>query len=98
MLASSEDYCRGQQGTYGRNWRRFLADNPALYTWFNDRVTSTFLCPWRTPSGKKLKDLNTATSGSLCTSAGKLISKMIEHHEATLLVVASKRGPYLLNE
>src|ERR1035438_3933971 len=38
---SSDDFSRG---LYGRKWKQFLGGYPLLYDWFNNKVTSTFLC------------------------------------------------------
>jgi hypothetical protein len=80
------------------NWHRFLSECPDLCRWFNDRVTSTFLVPWRTENTRELAKLNKTTKGKIYEYSGKLVLRMIDHHEATLLIVAGKRGLHLLNE
>jgi len=95
---SSDNYIQGRQGSYGRNWRRFLADNPRLYDWFNDKVTSTFLCPWRTGDARKLKTLDKSTGGKLYDYSSRLVWKMIEHHNAKLLIIAGLASVHLFNE
>lgn len=82
---------------YWRTWERFLSRHADLFHWFNDRVTSAFLVPWRTRKSSDLGELNAVTSGRLFAYAGELVNKMIEHHEATLLIVAGKCGLQLLN-
>lgn len=83
---------------YFGNWHRFLSAHADLRRWFNDRVTSTFLVPWRTHNGEELADLSEATDGKLYNYSGQLVRKMTEHHDAKLLIVGAKRGLHLLNE
>lgn len=95
-------FCNHEDGNrifaYWRNWRTFLAQHPDLEKWFNDRVTSAFLVPWRTRDAAELASLNRATSGKLLDYSGELVRKMIEHHRARLLVVAGRVSLSLLNE
>jgi len=98
LFDSSDEYVRGRQGGYGRKWRQFLADNPGLYHWFNDRVTSTFLCPWRTPDGRDLDNLDRDTDHRLFDYSGQLVRKIIEHHTPRLLIMAGIKSLHCLNE
>lgn len=88
-----KDYDR--QFPYGRNWTRFLSQHPDLRNWFNDRVTSSFLSPWRTERGG-LKRLNRVTDGRVYRFSGMLVQRMVEHHDARLLIVAAREGLDLL--
>jgi hypothetical protein len=83
---------------YWRNWARFLSRHQDLSDWFNDRVTSTFLVPWRTRDGAQLDEMNEATEGKVFEYSGRLVRRMIEHHSAELLIVSGKRSLHLLNE
>lgn len=83
---------------YGKNFSAFLNANPRLKEWFNHRVTSTFLCPWRAKDMPELRKLNRDTGGKVYEYSGQLVRKMLEHHKATILVVAGKDGAHLLNE
>lgn len=83
---------------YFRNWHNFLQQYPQLETWLNDRVTSTFLVPWRSANMAKLAKLNVQTNGKLYAYSGQLLSNMVQHHDAELFIVAGKRGLHLLNE
>ena len=84
---------------YWLNCERFLKDHQPLYTWFNDHVTSTFLVPWRTRrAGRDLKELNEMTGSHLYRFSGTLLLKMVEHHDAKMLLIVAKEGAHLLNE
>jgi len=84
--------------SYWRNWDKFLSNHPDLRTWFNERVTSTFMVPWRTANVRELERLNTATGGKVFRYSGQLLRKMIEHHQARLIMVGGKRCLHLLNQ
>ncbi len=75
---------------YFYNCHNFCERHNDLGQWFHDRFTSTFLIPWRTAESTSLWSLNEQTNGLLFKSSGEILSKMIEHHEAKLLVVAGK--------
>ena len=70
--------------SYGRNWRRLLSVHPDLRTWFNDKVTSANLCPWRTGNARKLRTLNKLTGERIYCYSSQLVWRMIEHHKANL--------------
>ncbi len=83
---------------YWRNCKRFLRAHSDLNVWFNDRVTSTFLVPWRTPDAPSLYQLNRRTAGKLFRYSRELVNQMIEHHHAEVLSFAGKQSLWSLNE
>lgn len=85
--ASEED---NKEFPYWQNWSKFLRAYPDLDKWFNDRVTSAMLVPWRTPNGSTLDDLNKSTEGKIYEYSKQLVMKILEHHQARLVMVAGK--------
>ncbi len=91
-----EDFNRNFQ--FGREFQRFLTAHPDLDQWFNNEVTSAFLCPWRTRNRNALYKLNDSTKGKLFEYSSQLLWKMIEHHDAKVIVVVGLNGVHLFNE
>lgn len=87
-----------KDNAFWRNCEGFLALHPDLRAWFLDGVTSTNLVPWRTGTGKELRRLNHRTGQELFRYSGQLLTKMIEHHDADLLIISGKESAHLLNE
>jgi hypothetical protein len=84
---------------FGGNWQRFLEENEELNEWFNNKVTSTFLVPWRTANVRpELYRLNSNTKGRVFEYSANLVKKMLEHHNAKVLIICGKAGLHLLNE
>ncbi len=83
---------------FGREFQRFLAAHPDIDRWFNDKVTSTFLCPWRTRDRNALYKLNDSTEDKLFKYSSQLVWKMVKHHDAKVLVVVGLNGVHLFNE
>jgi hypothetical protein len=88
---------------FGREFQRFLTAHPDLDQWFNKKVTSAFLCPWRTKDRNalyKLNDskVNDSTKDKLFRFSSQLVWKMIEHHDAKVVVVVALNGVHLFNE
>ncbi len=93
--ASDED---NREFSYWRNWGKFLRAHPDLDKWFNDRVTSAMLIPWRTPDGPTLDKLAKSTEGRVYEYSKQLVMKMLDHHQARLVLVAGKVTLERLNE
>ena len=91
-----DDFNRNFQ--FGREFQRFLTAHPDLDQWFNNKVTSTFLCPWRTKDRNALYKLNDSTKDKLFKYSSQLVWKMVEHHDAKVLVVVALNGVHLFNE
>ena len=83
---------------FGREFPRFLAAHPDLDRWFNNKVTSAFLCPWRTEHRYALYRLDNDTKDKLFQFSSQLVWKMIEHHEAKVIVVGADKGVHPFNE
>lgn len=83
---------------FGREFQRFLTAHPDLDQWFNNKVTSTFLCPWRTENRNALYRLNKDTGDKLFQYSSQLVWKMIEHHDAKVIVLVALNGVHLFNE
>jgi hypothetical protein len=83
---------------YFRNCRNFLNAYPGLKAWFDEGVTSTFLCPWRTADVPTLHGLNMGTDGRLFKYSGNLLQHMIKDHEAKIAVIAGACGVSLLKQ
>lgn len=83
---------------YWKRWKTFLSKHHDLDEWFNGRVTSTFLSPWRTENFRKLKKLNGDSKGELYKLSSQLLWKMLEDHNAKILIVAGLDGVHLFNE
>jgi len=83
---------------FGREFQRFLTAHPDLDRWFNNKVTSAFLCPWRTENRKELYRLNDSTNDKLFQYSSQLFWKMIEHHDTKVIVVVALHGIHLFNE
>jgi hypothetical protein len=91
-----EDFNRNFQ--FGREFQRFLTAHPDLDRWFNNKVTSALLCPWRTKNRSALFKLDQSTNGKLFKFSSQLVWKMIEHHDAKVIVVVGLNGVHLFNE
>lgn len=91
-----DDYNKNVQ--FGREFQRFLTAHPELDRWFNNKVTSAFLCPWRTKDRNALYKLNDSTKDKLFQYSSQLVWKMIEHHDAKVIVVVALNGVHLFNE
>jgi hypothetical protein len=61
-------------------------------------ITSTFVVPWRTCNTAALHALNRATNEKLFKFSGDVLFRMIEHHDAKLLIVAGKHTPSMILE
>jgi len=84
---------------YPRNCERFLDAHPSLRQWFQNRVTSTFVSPWRTRGLGGLYKLNKINPrGDLFCHSGTILARMIDHHDAKMLIIASNSGPALLED
>ncbi len=79
-------------------WKGFLSKHRGLDEWFNNKVTSTFLCPWRTKNGEVFEKLNRATKDKLYQYSSQLVCKMIDHHNPKVLVLAGLKAVHLFNE
>jgi len=91
-----EDFNKNFQ--FGREFQRFLTAHPDLDKWFNNKVTSAFLCPWRTKNRDALYRLNNHLAGKLFEFSSQLVWEMIEHHDAKVIVVVALNGVHLFNE
>ena len=87
-----------KQYVYLHNCQRFLGCHAALSRWMNDRVTSAFLAPWRTRNASDLYKLNRRTDGRLFGHAGQLVTLIVRHHQARVLIVAGKSSLTLLHD
>jgi hypothetical protein len=86
-----------RQLPYLRNCQNFMERHHDLGKWFNDGLTSTFLSPWRTKDEAELWALNKATDGRLFLYSGEILSKMLDHHDTELLIIAGKSSINVLN-
>ncbi len=87
-----------RQYVYLHNCERFLGCHAALSQWMNNKVTSAFLAPWRTRNTIDLYKLNRRTEGRLFAHAGQLVTQIVRHHQAKLLIMAGKSSLTLLND
>jgi hypothetical protein len=71
------------------NWKNcnfFFASQPTLKCWIHD-ATSTFLIPWRTDDILALNK-DRALKQRVCEYSAQIIHKMLEHHQARMLIVS----------
>lgn len=88
------DFPAEQDGDYHYwdNWKAFLRRHDDLRAWFNNRVTSAVLIPWRTKSSGEAEKLNPRLGFELFKTSGALVQKLLEHHDPELLLVGGKKG------
>jgi hypothetical protein len=85
-----------KQYVYLHNCERFFVSYPLLNKWINNKITSAFLVPWRTPDTSELRRLNQLTQGRLFSYAGQLVKQIIRDHQTKVLITAGKSALHLL--
>ena len=80
-----DDY-KDKEHLFWNNSRNFFKSQPSLRDWISD-ATSTFLIPWRTNNIASFRR-DPELSEKIFEYSGRIICRMLEHHQAKIIVVS----------